>query len=301
MYDLGCTFWDVRCTIYDLGFGSATIVKAEFAPYAFIVMIFLFIVISIIIPSAYARVPINGGIVIPLYRRKIKKEYLPHLVHNFPFYNALNDVQQKVFEKRVQRFIDMKLFIPRGGIQNVTAEMKVLIAGSAVQLTTGLTDIFFRHFTKILVYPDDYYSRITHKYHKGEVNLRGLIVLSWKSLKEGFIDKHDGRHLGLHEMAHALRIINFITNDEKGMYNKKVMRVFEKVAKREIERINKEGGKSFFRQSGYLNIDEFFAISVEYFFECPTELREYSNSLYIILSKMLRIDPIAVYSRTGRD
>ncbi len=292
MYDLGCMMYDFR-------FASASIAKAEFATYAFIVMIFLFIVISIIIPSAYARVPINGGFVIPLYRRKIKKEYLPHLVHNFPFYNALNDVQQKVFEKRVQRFIDMKLFIPRGGLKEVTSEMRVLIAGSAVQLTTGLSDIFFRHFTKILVYPDDYYSRITHRYHKGEVNLRGLIVLSWKSLKEGFVDKHDGHHLGFHEMAHALRIINLITNDEKGMYNKKIMRVFEKVAIREMERIRKDGEKSFFRQSGAINIDEFFAISVECFFECPRELRDYSNALYLVLSKLLRIDPIAVYNRAG--
>ena len=90
--------------------------------------------------------------------------------------------------------------------------MKALIAGSAIQLTFGYPDVDFGHFWRILIYPDNYYSTITHRYHKGEVNIKGIIVLSWKSFKEGFADSTDGRNLGFHEMAHALRLINIVEN-----------------------------------------------------------------------------------------
>lgn len=232
-----------------------------------------------------------------LFLRNLEKVYKPFLVQYFPFYNALPSKEKLHFERRVQKFIDLKQFISRSGIKDITPEMKVMIAGSAIQLTFGYPDVYFRHFWRILIYPDNYYSTITHKYHQGEVHIKGIIVLSWNSFKEGFRDPSDGRNLGFHEMAHALRLINIVDNDEYDFYDRKIMYEFEKEAHNEtIKILNSSDQKSLFRSYCATNIDEFFAVAIECFFEKPFEFKNYNPKLYMLLSKILKTDPILIYS-----
>ncbi len=228
------------------------------------------------------------------FLRSLRPIYRPYLVRNFPFYNRLNDKDKILFEKRVQKFIDKKDFIPRGGLKKVSPEMKALISGCAIQLTFGYPYIYFRHFFRILVYPDDYYSRITRQYHKGEVNLGGLIVVSWRSLKAGFSSHTDGLHLGLHEMAHALRLINIIENDEYDFYDRRIMDAFDKEATAAIQRIKDNmPAESIYRPYAFENLEEFFAISVELFFERTERFRADFPKLYHLLSRILKVDPVA--------
>jgi len=266
-------------------------------PIAVYLMLALVFIISF---SLYLKeTQIGNKYFIRFFLKDLDKVYLPYLRHYFPFYNAMTDTNKMYFERRVQQFIKMKEFIPRGGIAEVTPEMKALVAGSAIQLTFGYPAIYFRHFKRILIYPNDYYSTITRKYHKGEVNWRGIIVVSLSSLKEGFVDPADGHHLGLHEMAHALRLINIVNNDEYDFYDRKTMEAFDRQAHLEMAKMLHGGKKaSFFRNYSSTNLEEFFAVAVEAFFECSNEFREYSPELYSLLSKILKIDPIDIY-RTG--
>jgi Mlc titration factor MtfA (ptsG expression regulator) len=218
----------------------------------------------------------------PLYKASIEK-YLP-------FYRRLNPTEKKAFEKRVQKFINQKQFIARG-MDRITDEMKALIAGAAIQLTFGYPSIYFAHFTRILVYPDNYYSEISRRYHKGEVNMGGLIVLSWKNFVEGFIDEADGRNLGLHEMAHALRLENAIRNEEYGFLDDEILMAWTDLCYREIERMN-SGTSDFFRAYATANSQEFFAVAVENFFERPTDFRDWHPRLYDTLAQMLNQDPL---------
>jgi len=236
-----------------------------------------------------------------LFLRNLDKVYKPYLTQYFPFYNSLPAKEMLVFERRIQKFIDLKQFIPRGGIKEVTPEMKAMIAGSAVQLTYGYPNVYFRHFWRILIYPDNYYSTITHKYHKGEVNVKGIIVLSWKSFKEGFDNPVDGINLGFHEMAHALRLINIVENEEYDFYDRKIMDEFEKEAHNEtIKILNSSEHVSLFRNYSATNIDEFFSVAVECFFEKPFEFRKYNPKLYGLLTKILNTDPSAIYGLKER-
>ena len=232
-----------------------------------------------------------------LFFRKLENVYKPWLVKYFPFYNSLTPEHKALFEKRVQKFIDLKQFIPRGGLKIVTPEMKALIAGSAIQITFGYPNIYFIHFWRILIYPDNYFSTITRNYHKGEVNRKGLIVLSWKSFKEGFSNQTDGLNLGLHEMAHALRLLNIVENEEYDFYDRDVMNEFDKEAKNETAKLlNSPHEKSIFRNYGTINLDEFFSVAIECFFERSFEFKQYNPRLYSLLSKMLKIDPDTLYS-----
>jgi MtfA peptidase len=119
-------------------------------------------------------------------------------------------------------------------------------------------------------------------------------VVPWRSLKEGFSAHDDGQHLGLHEMAHALRLINIIENDEYDFYDRKTMQQFDAEAKKEIEAMTQNPeGASFFRTYASSNLEEFFAVAVELFFERPKSLKRHNATLYSLLAKTVKIDPIA--------
>ena len=217
----------------------------------------------------------------PLYKAPLKKYSI--------YYQNLNHTDKAIFEKRVQKFINQKQFIARG-MDQITDEMKSLIAGSAIQLTFGHPSIYFAHFRRILVYPDNYYSQISQRYHKGEVNMGGLIVLSWKSFVEGFVDNEDGRNLGLHEMAHALRLENAISNDEYGFLDDDILKTWTDLSYREMNKMA-EGESDFFRSYAATNSQEFFAVAVENFFERSREFRDWNPRMYNTLVRMLNQDP----------
>jgi Mlc titration factor MtfA (ptsG expression regulator) len=224
--------------------------------------------------------------------RKLNPSSKKFLEDNFKYYQRLSNSDKVIFERRVQKFISMKEFVSRGELKVVTREMKTLIAASAIQITFGLPSIYFRHFYRILIYPDAYYSNITKHYHRGEVNSTGLIVLSWKNLVNGYLDDTDGRNLGLHEMAHALKIADSIQNEEEydfmdsGTYSK-----FISEARLEMQKIA-IAKSSFFRDYAATNDYEFFAVAIESFFERPKAFYEYNQKLYELLCELLNQNPL---------
>lgn len=182
-----------------------------------------------------------------------------------------------------------KKFIPRE-MNHVSMEMKVLISASAIQLTFGFPNVNLRWFRNILVYPDTFYSHANKARHKGEVNPRAkAIVLSWKYFVEGYLQK-DGRNLGLHEMAHALRLENRITNQEFDFLDAEILHEWEIRAERTIQEI-RNGTEYFFREYGATNNEEFFAVAVENFFERSKLFLEKHPKTYQTLCRLLKQDP----------
>ncbi len=231
--------------------------------------------------------------------RPIELKYKEPLEEHFTYYQNLGAENKRRFESRVQAFIDANEFIPRG-YTHVTDEMKALIAGSAVQLTFGFYHLNFEHFSKILIYPDDYYSRITRKYHAGEVNMRGLVVLSWRNFVEGYKDHTDGKNLGLHEMAHALRLENGIENGEYDFIDADLLDRFHELGVEET-RLIKRSQTPFFRHYAAMNMHEFFSVAVENFFERSEEFRDYHPELYNCLSQLLKQDPLKLFPKSNPD
>jgi len=224
----------------------------------------------------------------------VPQVYRDVLQKYFKFYQALAPAAQTVFEQKVTLFIYGKQFIPRS-IDEVTIEAKVLIAASAVQLTFGLPDYPLRHFNKILVYPNDYYSRITRRFHKGEVNpMFGIIVLSWQSFVDGYIEPHDAFNLGLHEMAHALRLETLMRKTAT-ILDEDVFDEFDEHADRVCLQME-TAASNVIRPYACRNKHEFFSVAVENFFERPAELFAELPEVYTILTRILRQDPLPVIS-----
>lgn len=210
---------------------------------------------------------------------------------HFKIYKALPEKDKQLFERRVQKFISMKEFIPKGELDELTDEMKIMIASAAIQITFGYPSVYFSHFEKILVYPDKYYSPITNQHHHGEVNMSGIIVLSWSNFVEGFKNDSNGRNLGYHEMAHALKLENAIRSKEYNFLDTDVLNEFNYKSQKEMDKIS-TGEADFFRKYAATNSHEFMAVVVENFFERPKEFKEYDKELYEITSKLLKQDPL---------
>lgn len=223
----------------------------------------------------------------------VPQRYRDILLKYFPYYQRLGESEKLKFERKVCNFLYGKRFIPRN-VAEVTVEAKVLIAATAVQLTFGLSDVYLRHFNKILVYPNDYYSAISKQFHKGEVSpMFGIIVLSWQSFIDGFIYPNDAINLGLHEMAHALRLENMIRHDAYQFFDEDLLKKFDTCAYN-ICHQTENWIDTFFRPYACANEHEFFSVAVENFFERPDDLKSAMPELYTILSKLLNQDPASL-------
>lgn len=233
-----------------------------------------------------------GRVTAPVRSRlaTLPAQYRELLNKYFRYYRGLSDEHKAIFEQRVLRFFYSKKFISRG-MHRVPPEMAILVAAVAVQLTFGFPHVYLRHFDKILIYPDNYYSNITKRFHKGEVNPAfGIIVLSWENFKEGFLNFNNEMNLGLHEMAHALRLENLIRNDEYSFFDSESLARLDHWG----HLICHEPGRleaTFFRPYACSDSHEFFSVSVENFFERPERFASELPELYSILAKLLNQDP----------
>ncbi|WP_228527718.1 zinc-dependent peptidase [Pararhodonellum marinum] len=232
-------------------------------------------------------------ILVKLGVRKLQEEEIQILHQHVPYFKGLSPAHQKEFKERLIYFLWTKQFIPRGNIQQVSTEMRILIGAVAVKVTFGLEGVSLKHFNKILIYPDDYYSTINETYHQGEVNPRlGVIVISWRNFLRGHLDTRDGVNLGIHEIAHALKLENRIHyNGESDFFHPKAWQEYVSLATKEIEKI-RSGEYTILRQSAGKNEHEFFAVALEAFFEIPDRLLAYNAELYKGIVLLLQQDPL---------
>ncbi len=219
--------------------------------------------------------------------RKNELDYHTILVSRVPYYGKLKSEDQQLFYERIKKFIADKEFVPVEIIEVSIAD-KLLIASSAVQLTFGLEEFVLSRFHTIYVYPNHFYNRKTKHHHKGEVNLHGTISLSLHDFHEGNKNETDGINLGLHEMAHALRVEQFLEQDQDDFFNS----YFSKLSIELEAEMNSEENNDFIRAYGKTNKHEFFAVAVENFFERPKKFHELMPELYEHFVLLLNQNPV---------
>lgn len=207
---------------------------------------------------------------------------------HFHYFNQLTEDDRHRFITRAYKLAKNLKIIGRQDFE-ITNDVKLFVVAAQVQLTLGFNHYHLPKFHTILVYPDAYRNKLTGNKHYGEVNPRGIIVLSWKRLVKGHAIPNDKINLGLHEMAHALMHTIIHSNDhELGL--DPVLRNIVKLSKEEMIKI-KSSDHHFFRDYAGTNIFEFFAVAIEYFFEVPQELKKELPKLYEYLTNLLKQDP----------
>lgn len=99
--------------------------------------------------------------------------------------------------------------------------------------------------------------------------------------------------MGLHEMGHALAYVNFITQTEEDKHFKKEWMNFSKLARPIFENM-RQGAKNLLDNYAATNYQEFWAVSVETFFENSVRMRHEMPELYSAMCALLRQDPIEI-------
>jgi len=214
-----------------------------------------------------------------------------YLNQYFPFYRKFSFRRKRKFEKRVKLFLNSFDYQLRGNMR-LTQEVQAVLGGAAARISMYLPEECFNYYDTIVLYPDNYHSRFTGRNHKGEVNPGGqTIVFSWAAVLEGLDRADDGLNLLLHEYAHALYFEHKLMGSEYEIFNEEAFSRVMHQAEMEIEKI-RTGEHHFLRKYAATNLEEFFAVAVENFFERSVTFKKELPELYGALVLLLRQDPI---------
>jgi Mlc titration factor MtfA (ptsG expression regulator) len=213
----------------------------------------------------------------------------PILQTHIPYYRKLTAAGKKWFFYRLDNFIQQKEFIGMEGLV-VTAEMKAVITAPAIQLTFGLKNFSLDTINTIEVHPDTFYSRFHREKLKGVTTGTGVLAVSWKDIQEGYRIEDDRTNLGLHEMAHALKL-TVVRHFGYDMNFASYLENWLAISLDEFLLMKNEEG-TFMRSYGGTNTQEFFAVAVEHFFEVPAEFKEALPDIYNHLCILLNQDPL---------
>jgi Mlc titration factor MtfA (ptsG expression regulator) len=213
------------------------------------------------------------------------------LNHKYSYYTSLPWPLKMKFLRLARDHYEYFEFVPRERIK-LTRAMKAIISCAAAQLLLFLPSRGLSYFKRIIVYPDYYNSRITRKWHKGEVH-PGLrtIVFSWRGVAEGLQRPDDGLNLLLHEFAHALWLEHKLVGHSYKVLDGRWIKNFEEYAENEMQNL-RENERHFFRSYAFSNMEEFFAVAVENFFERTHQFYQEQPELYGILANLFNQDPM---------
>lgn len=223
------------------------------------------------------------------FLRKLTDEQKRILDTKFRFYSKLSKKNKRYFEHRVASFIGDKDFIGRG--IDITEEMKVLLAATAVMLTFGFRDFYIGLISKIVVYPTKFYSKSNDTYHKGEFNPKlKALVLSWEDFLKGFDIHNDNLNLGIHEFTHAIHINSIKERDVSStIFSDSFKELSEMLSKDESLR-ESIAASDYFRKYAYTNQFEFLAVAIENFMETPHDFKSEFPQVYAKIKQMLNFN-----------
>lgn len=232
-----------------------------------------------------------GRFFINLLTSKKKYNYVARLLDMyFPYYKKLAAEKEKDrFIRRVICFRQSKAFTFQD--MEKSSDVCYLVSAAAVQLTFGLKNFTLPHFDTINIINGEYRHFAYATPFEGHVS-NGQIYLSWPHFKYGYEQKDDSYNVGLHEMAHALAWQNFYTADDHDAHFSRYFLIYSHVGRPLFARMQ-EGEKNILGSYAATNYDEFWATSVEVFFEQPAKMRKELPELYAVLCKLLKQDPCA--------
>lgn len=210
------------------------------------------------------------------------------LTKHFHYYKNLSDRGKLNFTKRLLKLMRSFQFEGKNGLE-INMEMRVFICATIAKLTFRMPEYNLSEFNTIEVYPSTFRLRENAPEMYGATSIRGILSFSWEHILFGYSKDDDGINVAMHEVAHAMKINYFMLDS--------TYREAFKVWKTEAEKakaIMIEEKDTFFRKSAYRNTHEFFAITIENFFERPELFQKKYLRLYTSTCLLLRQNPLNV-------
>lgn len=211
------------------------------------------------------------------------------LIKRFPYYKNLNQELKNKFLKRTNKFMRSKTFLIYSN--DVFKEMPVMISACAVQLSFGLDRYLLYHYQYIQVHKEEYFAGDnSFRILAGHVQYN-TITLAWNHFYAGYETPDNGVNIGLHEMAHALYFQkkHAMTIFDSASFSEQyivVEGICEKYQHYEYCRFE------LYLENAFKSAQEFFAESIELFFERPAEVKRHYPDIYEELCTLLRQDPL---------
>lgn len=258
----------------------------------YLAIVFFFLVLGWSLP------PLSEAVMAFFYHKiKFKSQinrslyitYNQYLLEYNQFYTKLSFEGRAKFLGRVRHFIKKWEFEGRQGFE-VRDQHKIKIAAAAAQLTFGFRYFKLNNTHKIIIYPDVFYSKLQDAMVRGLAFGNGILAFSWKCFDQGFQNPNDRMNLGLHEMAHALKL-NMQANAKMETRFSSYLHDFLNYSwPQQIERIanNKRGLRAY----ANTNQHEFFAVAAEHFFEDPHDFLHQMPEVYVRLCVLLNLNPL---------
>lgn len=206
-----------------------------------------------------------------------------------PYFNDLTPEGKKHFVKRVHHFKSTKKFHFVG--LEKSEDTTTLVSASSVQVTFGLKNYLLSHFENIYVLADAYNLENGDELYVGHVAPEG-IYLSWKHFLFGYMKQNDNVNVAVHEMAHALLYNNFFAQYGIDAHFRMNYEHFSTTTGPILAKVI-TNRHSYLRSYAFSNLHEFWAVSVEAFFDNPHGLKENMPDLYTSLCRVLNQDPLS--------
>ena len=238
--------------------------------------------------------------------RPFPRKWLTLIQQHVVFFNRLSAADRTELLGHIQVFLAEKRFEGCGGFA-ITDEVRVTIAAQACLLLLHRRTDYFPKLLTILVYPLTYMADEKrqvgdHLWEEGTVSRlgetgrqMGSLVLSWGAVKHGAADPSDGKNVVLHEFAHQLDFENDATDGVPGLETREQQLAWSAVMRSEFASLraaDASGVPTLLDTYGATDPVEFFAVSVEAFFEQPRALRAHHPKLYAELQTYFQQDPV---------
>jgi hypothetical protein len=220
-----------------------------------------------------------------------------------PLCVAVPAALQSRLEGVVQVLLAEKRFEGAGGLE-LTEEMTLAIAGQAAILQLRASAELYPDLDTVLVYPDSFvvphqeYDDAGHVVHEGpderagESWQRGVVVLNWRDVARESRER-DGFNLVLHEFAHQLDELDGEADGTPPLPRALLERwpeVFQAAFARH-QRDLRRRRPVLYDENAAESPCEFFATTVELFFEYPRDLRREFGDVYALVAEYLEVDP----------
>lgn len=210
------------------------------------------------------------------------------ITKHLSYFNNLFAPDKEIFLRRLKEFMRIKIFIihDKSGFR----EMPILVSATAIKLSFGLETYLLPHFKFIHIFPAEFIG-VSPFLRVLAGNVSGSSIrISWKHFLEGYQYPDDGENVGLHEMAHAYYFQNFETNQNADSNFVTHFSQFNNFGNKVFEQ-EKSPGNDLYSEYALNNFQEFWAESVELFFERPAQLKATYPDLYESMTAILNQRP----------
>lgn len=223
----------------------------------------------------------------------IMPEMVQILEAKMPYFHHLSPTNKRHFLKRMSLFMMAKEMESLNEDEMLPADIRGLIAATAVQINFGKEAYLFPEFKKIIVHPSLFLSATINRVFHGsetfidpEHKYHSCLIFAGDRLMHAFNDSKSGYNIVLHEMANVFMEKNNLHHIESALkHDKQILKQFATI-----------------RGFNYVQILEYtknpnmsyFGLAMEHLFFNPLKFKKVLPDLFDALTKALNQNPLNI-------